>query len=42
MFRKVIISCLAALGFAACHASARVGPVHASGGVHGHHHYPNY
>jgi len=34
MFRKIIIASLAAFGFAACHASARVGPVHAGGGVH--------
>jgi hypothetical protein len=34
MFRKVIISCLAAFGLVACHASARVGSVHAAGGVH--------
>ncbi len=33
MFRKVIIACFVAFGFAACHAGARVGPVHAGAGV---------
>ena len=39
LFRKVIIASLAALGLVACHASARVGPAHASAGVHHIHHY---
>lgn len=34
LFRKVIIACLAACGLVACSARARVGPVHAGGGVH--------
>jgi hypothetical protein len=34
LFRKIIIASLTALGLVACHASARVGPVHAGGGVH--------
>ncbi len=33
MIRKWIVPCLVALGLAACHAGARVGPVHAGGGV---------
>jgi hypothetical protein len=34
MFRKVIVSCLVALGLGACHASVHAGPVHAGAGVH--------
>ncbi len=39
MFRKVMLSCLAALGLVACRASVRAGPVHAGAGVHSHHVY---
>ncbi len=36
MLRKLLVPILVAVGFAACHAGASVGPVHAGGGVHSH------
>jgi hypothetical protein len=33
MIRKIIVSCIATLGLVGCAARARVGPVHAGGGV---------